>query len=453
MVSLDQPIGGSQRDHRGLVDRYRERGSAEKPGTSRASDPKAIDLSSLRRGTKRDMAKPDAVDGRDSDRGSKDAPRRALDGSRRKAAIDAQRESELKSDDHSRRVSEMRRDYATKKMVGLRRLADSKPSEYADVTRRGRRVATTSSVAVTVGLGFGTGLCTGSLPGWFWDPYRSNFECNPWTNWCNTWWWGTCGWFVPSCSWSFGFWCNQSSGWWSNNWCSPWWSPRYYACPVYYAPVIYDPSPTIIYQQPVIYQSAPAADVSAEAAPAQAGEGSIAVPQRPVPADGRSADNGVGGRTAVGYLDLGDSAWREGRYSDAVFFYAKAVEFAPDEGVYHLILADALFATGDYHYAAFSLRKALELEPGLLDSTLDKHSLYPNPADFDRQLTVLEQYVADHPIDDDARLLLAANYFFAKRPAQCADLFQSPFAVVLNETAVAKLLSSKAQELRATKGG
>ena len=35
------------------------------------------------------------------------------------------------------------------------------------------------------------------------------------------------------------------------------------------------------------------------------------------------------------YLMLGDRAFREGRYADAVHYYAKAVEFAPDNGILH----------------------------------------------------------------------------------------------------------------------
>ena len=114
----------------------------------------------------------------------------------------------------------------------------------------------------------------------------------------------------------------------------------------------------------------------------------------------------------------------------------------------HLILADALFATGDYHYAAYSLKKALELDGTLLETTLDKRTLYPDPREFDRQLEVLEQYVADHPVDDDARLLLAANYLLAKRPAQCADVLSSPYAVALRESAVGKAVLDRANAQR-----
>ena len=64
-------------------------------------------------------------------------------------------------------------------------------------------------------------------------------------------------------------------------------------------------------------------------------------------------------------------------------FYARAVEFAPHEGVLYLVIADGLFATGDYHYGAFALRKAFELDPTLARSQIDKHEFYADPREFE----------------------------------------------------------------------
>lgn len=139
-------------------------------------------------------------------------------------------------------------------------------------------------------------------------------------------------------------------------------------------------------------------------------------------------------RAAGHYLTVGDRAFREARYGDAVHFYAKAVEFSPDDGVLFLILSDALFATGDYHYGAYALRRALELDPTLTESVVDKHSFYADPLEFDRQLAVLEEYLEDHFLDDDARLLLAANYLFGGRPAAAVDLLSSAFSKSVAES-------------------
>ena len=107
-------------------------------------------------------------------------------------------------------------------------------------------------------------------------------------------------------------------------------------------------------------------------------------------------------------------------------FYSKAIEYAPNQGAMYLLLADSLFSSGDYHYAAYAIRRAYELEPTLLVNVVDKHAFYDDPAVYDRQIAVLEQYVLDRPDDRDARLVLAVNYLFAGRPAACVDLLRDP---------------------------
>lgn len=153
-------------------------------------------------------------------------------------------------------------------------------------------------------------------------------------------------------------------------------------------------------------------------------------------------------RAAAHYLTVGDQAFQQNRFGDAVHFYAKAIEFAPDEGVLYLILSDALFATGDYHYAAYALRKSLELDPSVVEMIADKHAFYTDPKEFDRQLAVLETFLQDHYTDDDARLLLAANYLFGNRPAAAVDLLESPFSKTVAESPAGQLLLGAAKSIQ-----
>lgn len=153
-------------------------------------------------------------------------------------------------------------------------------------------------------------------------------------------------------------------------------------------------------------------------------------------------------RAAAHYLSVGDGAFLDKRYGDAVHFYAKAIEFAPDEGVLYLILSDALFATGDYHYAAYALRKALELDPALMEAIDDKHSFYKDPADFDQQVAVLELFLEDHYVDDDARLLLASNYLFGNRPAAAVDLLENSFSKSVRESQSGQLILAAAKSIQ-----
>ena len=148
---------------------------------------------------------------------------------------------------------------------------------------------------------------------------------------------------------------------------------------------------------------------------------------------------------ADSYLQLGDRAFRERRYGDAVHFYAKAIEFSPEEGALYLVLADALFATGDYHYAAYAIRRALEIDPTLIDADIDKHLFYGSPEDFDQQLRVLESYVRDHPTDNDSRLVLALNFLFGQRAAEAVRVLETQFSRPVSNDLAAELILQRAR--------
>lgn len=250
------------------------------------------------------------------------------------------------------------------------------------------------------------GWCWNYGWGWYWG--FPAFYCGYW--WHNYWYWG---------------------GYWSYGYCPPyyWYGPFYP-----YATVVYQSGPyanevIYVYEEPLVEE------VVVEAPP---GEAVAAVP------DERAGLN----RAADYYLTLGDRAFRDGRFGDAVHFYAKAVEFAPEEGILYLILSDALFATGDYHYAAYALRMALEIDPALATNVVDKHSFYSDPLEFDRQLAVLELYLEDHFLDDDARLVLAANYLFGGRPAAAVDLMESAFSAEIRTSDAGRAIVDAARALQ-----
>lgn len=307
-----------------------------------------------------------------------------------------------------------------------------------------------TGVSVGVGIGIGTTLTfCGVSNGWnYWDPYYSCGtsqwnQCGPWVSWCSPnswWWWGTCSYWFPYCgpSWSFSYCYNRFGGYWG-------YGSSYYASPyvVYMAPPPAYYAAYEVYQEPV-EEPVPVADL----APAQPGEVVIAPPPAQQSDSRPSASTDALSRAAGHYLTLGDRSFRDGRYSDAVHFYAKAVEYAPAEGVLRLILSDALFATGDYRYAAQELRRALELDPGLLDSIVDKHGFYGDPGAFDVQLMLLERYVQDHFLDDDARLLLAANYLFGSRADACLEILESPYSVDVRNSPAGQMLAERARALR-----
>ena len=244
------------------------------------------------------------------------------------------------------------------------------------------------------------------------------------------------------CPWGFTYYGSRFSfsfGFGYSSPCYSYWWPTYVSCwyPLWYwgyRPYYYS-SAYPVYYSTVVYDTVNADESYAE---------EEVVEEEPAARPSRSALSVAAER----YLTLGDRAFREGRYTHAVQFYAKAVELAPDEGALFLVLGDALFAAGDYHYGAYSIRRALELDPTLVDAAVDKHEFYLDPADFDRQLAVLERYIEDHPSDRDARLVLAINDLMGGRPAAAVDLLESPQSASLVGDPAADLVLDAARRLQ-----
>ena len=294
------------------------------------------------------------------------------------------------------------------------------------------------------GLGFGPyGYGFGNC--FYWGLNSSLWGCWPYYNsFCDPYWggwgWNNC-WYSP---WSFG-WGGLGYGY---NWCPP----------LFYSTVMYsdqyqedEPAVVVVESEPqviVIEQSAPAVGVNA------------AQPSGNAPAN---LDGGIGavlGNTAVlpalpaqeldpleisvaadRYLTLGDRAFRDERFADAVYYYTRATELEPGTGVLYLVLSDALFATGDFAYAAYAVRRAIDLDPMLVSGGVDKRSFYADAQAFDRQLAVLELYLKEHPADGDARLVLAVNQLFGGAPAAAVDTLEDPLAGdVLTDPGVRRVL-------------
>ncbi len=313
-------------------------------------------------------------------------------------------------------------------------------------------------------MGLGFSWC--SPYGWYWNSYWNN--CWPgagwwWNGWNNVSYWGW-GWGLGA--YSYSWWCHPLSlsyrCWWGGwpTWNSVWWPGGYTqywsAAPVYYSSLLVDSTASdsdsvVIYVDgadrvevsngdgsTTVETSGEAVQYAGEAAPA--GDGAVS----------RVLERGPDtlSRAANQHLALGDAAFRERRYADAVHFYAKAIEYRPNDGVMYLVLADSLLATGDYHYGAFALRRALELDPTLAENDIDKHEFYANPAEFDEQLQLLERFLSDHPGDADARLLLAANYLFGRKPALAIDLLESGASAAVRNEAAGQLILAAAKRAR-----
>lgn len=350
----------------------------------------------------------------------------ALQRSSRESAARTEQASTGTSGTSRERVQRARRTEAR-----LGELARRDSAGYDRVARIGSATARASSIAQSVGLSvgigygynsYGYGYCGGYD---YFDCYYPgcNWYCNPYYNWPSCWYYKYCfGWGYPYY----------------------WGSPYYYYCstPYSYGGVAfgyyYDDYDDEYYEDEdeEYYEEEPLA--------AQ-GPRDIAVDPTLDDELGTDDSDSSAAIARERYLELGDQAFYEGRYDDAVHYYAKAVSFAEDNAMLFLVLSDALFATGDYHYGAYALRRALELDPTLARQSTDKRSFYSDPESFDRQLAVLERYLLDRPGDDDARLLLAANYLFGSEPENAIALLDEGPAVALRDDPVARVLLEAAR--------
>ncbi len=303
-----------------------------------------------------------------------------------------------------------------KSVQGWRDLRRTDPEKSREILTTNRTLGRVRDAVV--------GTTIGGAGGVYPSPNRGSHPVNePW------------GFDCDDDGWSFGFSFSFGYGWPCSYWWWPcywsWYYPYWYSCYAPYSYPVYAYYPYYPYYYPsttVVYPAETTQVVYAQEEPV----GEAAVTYR---AETESALSIAAQR----YLELGDRAFREGRYTDAVQFYAKAVEFAPDQGALYLVLADALFAAGDYHYGAYAIRRALELDPALVETTVDKHSFYPDPAVFDQHLVVLERYLGEHPSDRDARLVLGLNYLFGARPADAVRTLEAG-AAAMDDAAAQRIL-------------
>lgn len=297
------------------------------------------------------------------------------------------------------------------------------------------------------------------------NPYWYYDSCywNTWGGlWCNNWWGPWCGsGFYFSGFWWNSYWCNGGTWWPSSTigfgYRRPWRSR--FANLYFFGPFLSASDTFVVYEEEeqdpevIIVEVPEGSDVTVIE-----GEAEVIAAPRPSPAGmplapvaGELAPEATEpslqrelNRASAYYLTQGDRAFRESRFGDAVHFYAKAVEFAPESGILYLVLSDALFATGDYRYAAHALRQAFDKEPALAANVVDKRDFYAEPSTFEEQIRTLEEFVKDHTLDMDARLVLAANYLFGGRPAEALSLLETPFSQELATSGEGRLLKDAA---------
>ena len=140
------------------------------------------------------------------------------------------------------------------------------------------------------------------------------------------------------------------------------------------------------------------------------------------------------------YVKLGDAYFEDGRYLEAADSYLRALAYAPNSPSVYFALADSLFAAGDYHYAAYEIRKGITMDESLAKTKIDKRTFYKDPKEFIKQMERLEKWIAQHPKDSDAWLVLGYNRYFSGDKKGAKDAFMKVADMVPGDRASAIFL-------------
>lgn len=117
-------------------------------------------------------------------------------------------------------------------------------------------------------------------------------------------------------------------------------------------------------------------------------------------------------------LDAADAAFRAGDYRLAILELTRAGEEIRNSPRAELLRGYALTALGSYRHAARALHRALvQLPPAWWQAEADQAAQrFAQPAEYDRQLARLEEFVRQQPNDADARVVLGLHYGFRGYP-------------------------------------
>ena len=113
-------------------------------------------------------------------------------------------------------------------------------------------------------------------------------------------------------------------------------------------------------------------------------------------------------------IDYGSSFFKNADYQTAAKLFKRAIDLDQKLPVVHIAYGDSLFALGRFEEATQAILTGLEIYPKYAENPINRREFYNNPAEFDRQLRNLENFVSTHPSNQNARFLLGYNYFFTQ---------------------------------------
>jgi tetratricopeptide (TPR) repeat protein len=146
-------------------------------------------------------------------------------------------------------------------------------------------------------------------------------------------------------------------------------------------------------------------------------------------------------------VDLGNAAFNDGAYDEAVRYYIGAVLTDDQDGIARLFYGLAQFALGDYDLAATGMRRALVVLPDLIERPIDLRSLYPDLETFESHLNKLVRFVNEHPKGTNALFVLGYVYYASAQPELAAATMRSLTELEPTDELAAKVRDASVQVL------
>ena len=168
----------------------------------------------------------------------------------------------------------------------------------------------------------------------------------------------------------------------------------------------------------------------------------------PLPTAGTTAEpSAEPGLPEPTLVDLGNAAFNDGAYDEAVRYYIGAVLTDDQDGIARLFYGLAEFALGDYDLAATGMRRALVVLPDLIERPIDLRSLYPDLGTFESHLNKLVRFVNEHPKGTNALFVLGYVYYASAQPELAAATMRSLTELDPTDELAAKVRDASVQVL------
>ncbi len=124
------------------------------------------------------------------------------------------------------------------------------------------------------------------------------------------------------------------------------------------------------------------------------------------------------------YVELGNSAFFDGRYDEARRYYVRGVLADENDSVAVAMYGFASFATGKYEIAARAMRRAVSMDASLIDAPIDYTSVYASYDSFEAHLLALEDFIRGKEHEKELLFLFGYILYSIEEPERALPIME-----------------------------